>query len=190
MADLGFESRSDGKSSTPNHCVTLLHLWVWIWKLSRNWKPDILEGNRKDIQEKIKAVSTRLDQMTSEVLITGENFLKKNNLKESCQSYSCPEYVQVFIWCHWKITILVSKVLLKFAMTWPLLISAARGLLLLLLLSRFSRVRLCATPWMAAHQAPLPLGFSRQEHWNGLPFPSLMHESEKWKWSRSVISDS
>ena len=30
----------------------------------------------------------------------------------------------------------------------------------LLLLSRFSRVRLCATPWTAAHQAPLPLGFS------------------------------
>ena len=51
--------------------------------------------------------------------------------------------------------------------------------LLLLLLSRFSRVRLCATPEMAAHQAPLSLGFSRQEHWSGLPFPSPMHESEK-----------
>ena len=33
---------------------------------------------------------------------------------------------------------------------------------------------------MAAHQAPPPLGFSRQENWNGLPFPSPMHESEKW----------
>ena len=51
--------------------------------------------------------------------------------------------------------------------------------LLLLLLSRFSRVRLCATPWTAAHQALLSLGFSRQEHWSGLPFPSPMHESEK-----------
>ena len=61
---------------------------------------------------------------------------------------------------------------------------------LLLLLNHFSRVRLCATPWMAAHQAPLSLGFSRQEHWSGLPFPSPMHESEKWKWSRSVVSDS
>ena len=29
----------------------------------------------------------------------------------------------------------------------------------------------------------------RQEHWSGLPFPSPMHESEKWKWSRSVVSD-
>ena len=48
----------------------------------------------------------------------------------------------------------------------------------LLLLSRFSRVRLCATPQTAAHQAPLCLGFSRQEHWSGLPFPSPMHESE------------
>ena len=61
---------------------------------------------------------------------------------------------------------------------------------LLLLLSRFSRVRLCATPQTAAHQAPPSLGFSRQEHWSGLLFPSLMHEREKWKWSRSVVSDS
>ena len=53
------------------------------------------------------------------------------------------------------------------------------SMLLLLLLSRFSRVRLCATPETAAHQAPLSLGFSRQEHWIGLPFPSPMHESEK-----------
>ena len=41
-------------------------------------------------------------------------------------------------------------------------------LLLLLLLSRFSRVRLCATPQTAAHQAPPSLEFSRQEHWSGL----------------------
>ena len=44
---------------------------------------------------------------------------------------------------------------------------------MLLLLSRFSRVRLCATPETAAHQAPLSLGFSRQEHWSGLPFALL-----------------
>ena len=43
---------------------------------------------------------------------------------------------------------------------------------------------------MAAHQAAPSLGFSTQEHWSGLPFPSPMHESEKWKWSRSVVSDS
>jgi len=61
---------------------------------------------------------------------------------------------------------------------------------LLLLLSRFSRVWLCATPQTAAHQAPPSLGFSRQEHWSGLPFPSPMRRSEKWKWSCSVVSDS
>ena len=42
---------------------------------------------------------------------------------------------------------------------------------------------------MAAHQASPSLGFSRQEHWSGLPFPSPTHESEKWKWSRSVVSN-
>ena len=35
-----------------------------------------------------------------------------------------------------------------------------------------SRVRLVATPWTAAYQAPLSMGFSRQDYWNGLPFPS------------------
>ena len=43
-------------------------------------------------------------------------------------------------------------------------------MLLLLLPSRFSRVRLCATPQTTAHEALLSLGFSRQEYWNGLPF--------------------
>ena len=53
------------------------------------------------------------------------------------------------------------------------------SLLLLLLLSCFSHVRLCATPQTAAHQASSSMGFSREEHWSGLPFPSPMHESEK-----------
>ena len=46
---------------------------------------------------------------------------------------------------------------------------------MLLLLSCFNHVQLCATPHMAAHQAPLSLGFSRQEYWNGLPLPSPRH---------------
>ena len=51
-------------------------------------------------------------------------------------------------------------------------IAAALGMhdrdkLLLLLLSHFSHVRLCVTPWTAAHQAPLSLGFFRQEQWSG-----------------------
>ena len=38
-------------------------------------------------------------------------------------------------------------------------------------LSRFSRVWLFVTPWTVAHQAPLSMGFSRQEYWSGLPCP-------------------
>ena len=52
--------------------------------------------------------------------------------------------------------------------------------LLLLLLSRFSRVQLCVTPWTAAHQAPLSTGFSRQEYWSGFAFPS-----SEWGWYHS-----
>ena len=37
------------------------------------------------------------------------------------------------------------------------------------MLSRFSCVQLCETLWIAAHQAPLSIGFPRQEYWNGLP---------------------
>ena len=36
-----------------------------------------------------------------------------------------------------------------------------------------SRVQLLATPWTAAYQAPLSMGFSRQEYWSGVPLPSL-----------------
>ena len=51
----------------------------------------------------------------------------------------------------------------------------------------------CPTPCDPTDGSPPgspSLGFSRQEHWSGLPFPSPMHESEKWKWSLSVMSDS
>ena len=41
------------------------------------------------------------------------------------------------------------------------------------MLSCFSCVQLFATPWTIAHQAPLSIGFSRQEYWSGLPFPSV-----------------
>ena len=46
----------------------------------------------------------------------------------------------------------------------------------------------CPTVWPHRREPTrLPsLEFSRQEHWSGLPFPSPMHESEKWQWRRSV----
>ena len=55
-----------------------------------------------------------------------------------------------------------------------------------LVLSHFSRVRLCVTPQTAAHQASLSLGFSRQEHWSGLPFLSPMQEVK----SKSEVAQS
>ena len=49
------------------------------------------------------------------------------------------------------------------------------------MLSRFSHVRLCATPWTAAHQASLPTGFSRQEYWSGFPCLSAEMKYNYWK---------
>ena len=57
-------------------------------------------------------------------------------------------------------------------------------MLLLLPPSRFSCVQVRATPQTAAHQAPLSLGFSRQEYWSGLPFPSPMHAGMLSRFSR------
>ena len=45
-------------------------------------------------------------------------------------------------------------------------------------LSRFSHVQLFVTPWTIAHQAPLSMGFSRQEYWSGLPCPPPGHLSD------------
>ena len=61
--------------------------------------------------------------------------------------------------------------------------------MLLLLLSHFSRVRLC-NPIDGSPPGSLSLGFSKQEYWSGLPFPSPMNESEKWKWSCSAVANS
>ena len=46
----------------------------------------------------------------------------------------------------------------------------------------FSRVRLLATPWTSAYQAPPSMGFSRQEYWSGVPLPSpiFKHTSLKY----------
>ena len=56
----------------------------------------------------------------------------------------------------------------------------------LLLLSHFSHAQLCATLWTAAHQAPLSMGFSRQEYWSGLPFPFPMTNLDSILKSRDI----
>ena len=52
--------------------------------------------------------------------------------------------------------------------------------------NHFSHVQLFATSWIVACKAPPSMGFSRQEYCSGLPFPSPVHESQKWKWSCSA----
>ena len=45
-----------------------------------------------------------------------------------------------------------------------------------------SRIRILATPWTAAYQAPPSMGFSRQEYWSGVPLPSLTYSLESYLW--------
>ena len=89
---------------------------------------------------------------------------------------------------------LVLHHLLKLAQTHVHWVGDAILLLLLLLLSCFSRVWLCATPQTAAQQVPPCLGFSRQELWSGFPFPYLMfHKFSRYveahiSWKKGTIN--
>ena len=58
------------------------------------------------------------------------------------------------------------------AFLFPFSICCSMGIRAMLLSSCFSHVWLFVTPWIVAHQAPLSMGFPRQEYWCGLPFPS------------------
>ena len=81
---------------------------------------------------------------------------------------------------------------MAFIVTLELLAYVFISLVLLLLLSCFGRVRLLVTPRTAAYQAPLSMGFSRQEYWSGLPLPSprdLLNPGIK-PWSPALQADS
>ena len=64
-----------------------------------------------------------------------------------------------------------------------------RLLLLLQLLSRFSHVRLCATPQTAAHKGLASTGFSRQEYWSALPFHSPVLAVSSWQYSIYTLTN-
>ena len=70
-----------------------------------------------------------------------------------------------------------------------ILVSHSYQLLLLLLLSRFSHVRLCATPETAAHQALASMGLSRQEYWSGVPLPSPSYQllTSNYSWGLHIL---
>jgi len=76
-----------------------------------------------------------------------------------CDKWNGTVLVFLFFW--WQ----VCFILLEFSSSFRL------NNILLCVLSCFSHVWLFATPWTVAHQAPLAMGFSRQEYWSGLPFP-------------------
>ena len=54
------------------------------------------------------------------------------------------------------------------------------------LVIKLSHVPLFATPWTAAHKAPLSMGFSRQEYWSGVPSPSPLFQMRRLKVNRKV----
>ena len=77
-------------------------------------------------------------------------------------------------WWEWKLVQLLWRTVWRFVKKiWN------RTARFVCLFKSLSCVWLCASPQMAAHQAPLSLGFSRQEYWSGVQFPSPMHGSEK-----------
>ena len=71
------------------------------------------------------------------------------------------------------------KILIREAAGWDPGISAVASTAAAAAAKSLQSCPTLCNPMMAAHQAPPSLGFSRQEYWSGLPFPSPMHESEK-----------
>ena len=106
------------------------------------------------------------------------------------------------IWwnCHfWTQNVILRKKSVSFlALMWlPEVLNTHEALVRCLLhstaLTAAKSLQSCPTLCGPTDRSPpgsLSLGFSRQEHWGGLPFPSPTHESEKWKWNCSVMSDS
>ena len=72
---------------------------------------------------------------------------------------------------------------------WPQLHSEPVSSPACVLVCLLSRVRLFVAPWTAARQAPLSMGFSRQECWSGLPFPfSVARRAQNIHWSNQLLS--
>ena len=77
-------------------------------------------------------------------------------------------YMLTWVGVPWKQTLRPSFTCMKFPAELP---QVQQGTGVGRCVSR-SVVSISATPWTVAHQAPLSMGFSRQEYWSGLPFPS------------------
>ena len=77
-----------------------------------------------------------------------------------------------FYWISQLFFVLLFLLMVETSMSLFLVITSTFKLLLYEWVKSLSRVRLFATPWSVAYQAPPSTGFSRQEDWSGLPFPS------------------
>ena len=165
----GLGAGGEGDNRGWDGSMASLTQWMWVWVNSGSWwwtgRPGVLwfMGSRRvghdwatelNLTELMKhKLESRLPgeiSITSDMQITPPLWLKPRRTKELLDEGEKES----------------EKAGLK------LNIQKWRSWLLLLLPSRFSRVQLCATPWTAAYQASPSMGFSRQEHWSGLPFPS------------------
>ena len=119
--------------------------------------------------------------MFSHYLLTSIVSAEKPAFNLSCCSRFCP-CLQVSVLLVYNVYLWISTFILP-AVCWASWKYAAAA----------KSLQSCPTlcdPRDSSPPASPSLGFSRQEHWSGLPFSSPMHESEKWKRSRSVVSDS
>ena len=80
------------------------------------------------------------------------------------------------------------KIIITFSFFWLYYTVTSVNHMHVWVLSCFSRVQLCAILWTVAHQAPLSMGFSRKEHWSGLPGPPPGDLSDPGTEPMSVMS--
>ena len=178
-----FPGGSDSKESAYKAARPWFDLWVWKIPWRRQWQPTQIFLPGESHEQFMGSQRAGHDWVTNTSFSFRLQEREANsNAQKLVQSTHSHGACHIFL-PQWQQNISMG---ILFQERWKLVCLSGCTVLL----SHFSRVRLCATPETAAHQAPPSLGFSRQEHWSGLPFPSPMQESEKWKWSRSVVSDS
>ena len=110
-------------------------------------------------------VKRRLKYLNLYFPVNSHFFWKSTSIISKTSKHFFFSKIKMWIW--WILQSILRLIILEGSF-----LSLPNHLCRLLLLGRFSRVRLCVNPETAVHQAPPSLGFSRQEHWSGLPFPS------------------
>ena len=163
---------------THTHTHTHIHIYIYIWKRTKSSREHLLKVSTSSLVYGDALLSTRGKGLTKDMK---KAVRSRNLICDWWQPLGVCASVSFLLALPWTLP------MLKLVFLFDLLLlrnSSPESVLLLLLLSHFSCVRLCVTPQTAAHQAPPSLRFSRQE----FPGEIAISFSNAGKWKVKVKS--